>query len=158
MRMNKKHLFIDMDGTLTVFENNRGKVKTRIDEFTGEFFETRTPCLPMIDAIKNTFDANEWEYHILSNSPSKECTEGKNRWLDMYFPIKQENRHFLEYDVERRYIKPKSNAILDYCFENDIELKDVLFIDDDYKNLVDVETLNVESWHPTKVLYKKKMG
>ena len=152
----KKHLFIDMDGTLTVFENDRGKIKTRVEEFTEEFFETRTPCSPMIDAIKNTFDANEWEYHILSNSPSKEATAGKNKWLDMYFPVKRENRHFLEYDAERKYVKPKSNAIVDYCFENDVELKDVVFIDDEYKNLVDVETLCVESWHPTKVLCKKR--
>lgn len=151
----KKHLFIDMDGTLTVFENDRGKIKTRIDEFTREFFETRTPCVPMIDAIKNIFDENEWEYHILSNSPNKESTAGKNKWLDMYFQIKRENRHFLERD-NNGYIKPKSNAIVDYCFEHDVELKDVVFIDDEYKNLVDVETLCIESWHPTKVLCKKR--
>lgn len=151
----KKHLFIDMDGTLTVFENNRGKIKTTESEFTEEFFETRTPCTPMIDAIKNIFDANEWEYHILSNSPNKACTRGKNKWLDEYFPVKHDNRHFLERD-NNGYVKPKCNAILDYCFENDIELKDVAFIDDEYLNLVDVECINVEVWHPTKVLCKKK--
>lgn len=106
----------------------------------------------MIDYITELFPNSEWEYHILSNSPSPECTEGKNIWLDRYFPVKKENRHFIEYNKE--YMKPKCNFIVDWCFEHDVELKDVAFIDDTYQNLKEVETLNIESWHPSKVLCK----
>ena len=151
----KKHLFIDMDGTITVFENDRGKIKTNLDEFTEKFFKTRKPCDIMILAIENVFDKSEWEYHILSNSPSKECTKGKNEWLDRYFPIKLEYRHFLEGD-KNGCRELKSNAIVDWCFEHDVELKDVAFVDDEYKNLVDVECIHVASWHPSKVLCKSK--
>ena len=151
----KKHLFIDMDGTLTVFENDRGKIRTTESEFTEKFFETRTPCTPMIDAIKNVFDVNEWEYHILSNSPNKESTRGKHTWLDNNFPIQYEYRHILEYN-EKGYRKPKCNAILDWCFEHDVELKDVAFVDDEYVNLRDVECIHIDAWHPTKVLCKKR--
>ena len=153
--MEKKHVFIDMDGTLTVFENDRGKIITRENEFTEKFFETRKPCDIMIVAIMNLFDTNAWEYHILSNSPNKESTKGKNKWLDIYFPVKSEYRHFLEGDNQGKR-ESKSNAIINWCFENDVELKDVAFIDDDYSNLVDVETIRVDSYHPSKVLYKYK--
>lgn len=151
---NKKHVFIDMDGTITSFENDRGKVVTRVDEFTKKFFITREPLWDMIFNIKLLFPKDEWEYHILSNSPSPECTEGKNIWLDKYFDIEKENRHFIEYNKE--YTRPKSNVIVDWCFENDVELKDVAFIDDTYENLKQVETLNIDSWHPSKVLCKSR--
>lgn len=148
--MELKHLFIDMDGVLSCFDNDRGKVITDVSEFTKEFFATRLPVWDMIYNIKVLFPETEYVYHILSSSPNKESTEGKNLFLDKYFPIPYKNRHFIEWNPNKKQCK--SNFIVDYIFENDIKIENVAFIDDDYNNLVDVETLNVECYHPSKVL------
>lgn len=148
--MELKHLFIDMDGVLSCFDNDRGKVITDVSEFTKEFFATRLPVWDMIYNIRVLFPETEYVYHVLSNSPNKESTEGKNLFLDKYFPIPYENRHFIEWSPDKKQCK--SNFIVDYIFENDIKIENVAFIDDDYNNLVDVETLNVDCYHPSKVL------
>ena len=151
---NKRHVFIDMDGTLTSFENEFGKVDITPDRFTKEFFETRKPCWAMIETIHELFNENEWEYHILSNSPNSESTLGKNIWLNKYFWVDKDNRHFLEANGNG-YRQPKVNVIVDYCFEHDIPLRDVVFVDDEIKNLIDCEKVSIESWHTSKVLSKK---
>lgn len=148
--MEIKHLFIDMDGVLSCFDNTRGKVRTDLSEFTKEFFASREPVWDMIFNIKVLFPPEKYVYHVLSNSPNKESTLGKNLFLDEYFPIPNEYRHFIEWRPENPGCK--SNFIVDYIFENDIKIENVAFIDDDYNNLVDVETLNVDCYHPSKVL------
>ena len=117
--MELKHLFIDMDGVLSCFDNTRGKVITDVSEFTKEFFATRLPVWDMICNIRVLFPETEYVYHVLSNSPNKESTEGKNLFLDKYFPVAYENRHFIEWNPDKKQCK--SNFIVDYIFENDIK-------------------------------------
>ena len=149
---NKKHLFIDMDGTLTCFESERGKIRVRSEEFTEEFFRTREPLIDMIRNIIVLFPQEEYEYHILSNCPNMESYVGKNAWLDQYFNVDKKNRHFLLRQNGRIY--SKSNFIVDYCFENDINTYDCVIIDDTLQNLIDCETISIDAWHPSKVLCK----
>lgn len=148
----KKHLFIDMDGTITCFENERGRVVTRNEEFTEEFFRTREPLVDMIRNIMVLFPEEEYEYHILSNCPNISSCIGKNAWLDEHFRVKNENRHFLFPRNGGFY--SKSNFIVDYCFENNISTYDCVIIDDTIQNLIDCETISVSAWHPSKVLCK----
>ena len=42
---------------------------------------------------------------------------------------------------------PKADEILRYCKENDIDLRDVLFVDDRLAILKDAERKGIESWH-----------
>ena len=142
----RKHVFIDMDGTITSFGSDLGKIIMKDEEFTGDFFATREPCWVMIDSILEVFDSKEWEYHILSKSPNEDCTRGKNEWLDINFPVKRDNRHFIAPDED------KCTFIVDYCFENDINIYDCALVDDLHQNLIDCEKIHVDSWHPSKVL------
>ena len=148
--MELKHVFIDMDGVLSCFDNTRGKIKTEVSEFTKDFFASRLPVYDMIYNIRILFSEREYVYHVLSNSPNKESTEGKNLFLDKYFPIPYENRHFIEWRPDVK--QAKSSFILNYIQEHNIDIENVAFIDDDYNNLIDVESIDADCYHPSKVL------
>lgn len=88
-------LFVDMDGTLSVFR----KIDAIEELYEQGFFISQEPHQNVVDAVKLFIKSNpETEVYILSAYlvDSKYALEEKNKWLDRYVPeIPQENRIFV---------------------------------------------------------------
>ena len=124
-QMNRKRLFIDMDGTLAVFT----PVDTLETLYQPGYFYNLKPIQSVVDAIKIFVKENpDVEVHVLSSvlSDSQYALEEKNQWLDKYLPeIPKERRLFPACGIEKKSIIP------DGITSND-------FLLDDYtKNLLD---------------------
>jgi 5'(3')-deoxyribonucleotidase len=84
--VNKKRLFVDMDGTLAVF-----KVVDTLEKLYEEnYFLGLEPQLNVVKAVdKISRGSPEMEVYILSSvlSDSKYALKEKNEWLDKYLPF-----------------------------------------------------------------------
>lgn len=122
---NQIRMFVDMDGTLTVFNQEKN-----IDVlFEKNYFLNQEPMQNMVEAIAKIASANMGidVYVLTACLNSKYAKAEKNLWLDKYLPmIDQKHRIFCDYGTEKsRFIKnPKNNDVL---------------LDDYTKNLI--------SWH-----------
>lgn len=89
-----KRLFVDMDGTLAVF-NKVDKIEQLYEE---GYFKNLEPNMNVVNAVKEIIERHpEIEVKILSAhlSDSKYALAEKNEWLDKYLPeIKREDRIF----------------------------------------------------------------
>jgi len=125
----KKRLYVDMDGTLAVFNNNIDKIERLYEK---GYFLNLEPIYNVLNAIKeikkNNFDI---EVNILSSvlSDSKYALKEKNEWLDKYLP---------EIDKDHRLFPPcganKRKYVIGGVSKNDYLL-------DDY-------THNLSLWQP----------
>lgn len=106
MESKAKRLFVDMDGTLAVFN----KVDTLETLYEEGYFRNLKPNMNVVNAVKEFIAQNpEVKVHILSAylSDSKYALKEKNEWLDKYLPeIKQEDRIFPPCGEDKgKYIK-----------------------------------------------------
>lgn len=113
-----KRLFVDMDGTLAVFN----KVE-KIEELYEEgYFKNLEPNINVVNAVKEIIKEHpEIEVKILSAhlSDSKYALKEKNEWLDKYLPeIKPEDRIFPPCGEDKgRYIEG-GYGINDYLLDD----------------------------------------
>lgn len=128
MHMNEKQrLFVDMDGTLAVFN----QVDTLEKLYEPGYFASLSPHTNVIEAVKSLQQRDDIEVYILSAvlSDSKYALQEKNEWLDRYLPGT---------DASHRIYVPcgeiKGNYVPGGIKESDILL-------DDY-------TMNLKSWEP----------
>lgn len=128
MEQRRKRLFVDMDGTLAVFQ----KLDTLEALYEQGYFLSLPPIDNVLNAVKNIIANNpEIDVHILSAvlSDSKFALEEKNEWLDRHLPeLPKENRIFTVCGED------KKEAIIGGVTENDYLL-------DDY-------TKNLTLWSP----------
>lgn len=69
----------------------------------------------------------------------------KKKWLKEYYPMID--------DIILTYQDiPKYKSIIDYCSENLIPLKDILFVDDTVPYLQMAERQGISSWHISSFL------
>lgn len=116
--MQKKRLYVDMDGTLAVFRN----VQTIETLYEEGYFLNLEPIESVVQAIKKiVLDFPEIEVFILSSvlTDSQFALDEKNRWLDRYLP---------EVSIEHRIFPPCGQDKKDYIAggvsENDYLLDD----------------------------------
>lgn len=126
--MNKKRLFVDLDGTLAEFR----KVDTLEKLYEKNYFLELKPHENVVAAIRNIKNNHpEIEAYILSAvlSDSKYALEEKNQWLDKYLPeITQEYRIFPPCGTDKKDYIAGGVGNTDYLL-------------DDY-------SLNLNAWEP----------
>lgn len=130
--MNKKRLFVDMDGTLTTFKY---EAMEKLEE--KGYFKNLEPHKNVVYAIKNIIEnEKDIDVYILSavlNTPYAKAE--KNEWLDNYLPeIPQDKRIFAQCGVDKREF-----------IEGGVCINDTLL--DDY-------TLNLNKWDKTGTAIK----
>ena len=127
-----KKLFLDMDGTLAMFNSKKNALK-RFDNEKG-FFSSLKPFVN-IDTINQLVDNNLVEVFIISASPNEQADIDKKQWIDTYLPsIKPENICFCRLGQNKaQIIKNKLN----------IEIDNNCYLLDDYtKNLIEWNNCN----------------
>lgn len=124
----KKRLFVDMDGTLAVFQPTKN-LETLYEK---GYFANLRPMERVLDGVKQFIVRHpEVEVYILSSylSDSQFALEEKNSWLDKYLPeIKNDHRIFPPCGMDKKDFVPGGITELDYLL-------------DDY-------TLNLNQWEP----------
>lgn len=144
-----KYVFFDIDGTLAAYRFNdhvsdplgtsNGMSILEIED--GIFFK-RKPSLLMQKVLLE----NEAKENIaLSYCLNEKERSDKNLWLDKYYPMIKK-RFLIDLD------KNKARTILDYCHDNNILLKDVIFVDDVLDYLKEAERLGIKSYHISSFL------
>lgn len=126
--MDKKRLFVDMDGTLAVFT----PVDTLETLYQPGYFLNQAPHINVIEAVRQIIsDCPDIEVNILSAylSDSNYALAEKNEWLDRYLPeISSEHRVFLPCGEDKKSVIKGGVKSTDYLL-------------DDY-------TKNLTLWHP----------
>ncbi|MBD8914738.1 MAG: hypothetical protein EGR77_01830 [Pseudobutyrivibrio sp.] len=123
----KPRLFVDMDGTLAVF-NRIDKLETLYER---GYFADLTPQANVVEAVRILQARSEVEVFVLSAvlTDSKYAQAEKNEWLNLYLP---------EIDESHRIFVPCGEDKTRYVPER-ISEDDVLL--DDY-------TVNLNAWEP----------
>ena len=127
MNERKPRLFVDMDGTLAVF-NQIDKLETLYEQ---GYFANLTPQVNVVDAVRMVQARNEIEVFVLSAvlTDSKYAQVEKNEWLNIYLPeIDERHRIFVPCGEDKTMYVP------DKILEEDVLL-------DDY-------TVNLNAWEP----------
>lgn len=118
--MSKQRIFIDMDGTLAVFEKGNSMEQV----CSPGYFLHLKPIENMIFATKRLVQDENFEIFILSHVLSDRAETEKHRWLDMFLPeIERNHRIFVPCEKGKEKSVPAG-----------IRQKDVL-LDDYTKNL-----------------------
>lgn len=144
-----KYVFWDIDGTLAAYRFNghvgdpegtdNGMSLKEIDE--GVFLK-RKPSLLMQKVLKDCKPKNNI---IMGYCQNQKEIEDKHIWLDKYYPmIKERMLVFQDFS--------KAECIISYCRNENIDLKDVVYIDDVIKYLREAERKGIESWHISSFL------
>ena len=144
---NRKTVFIDMDGVLASYADENDKVNAH--EFPVGFFYHRQPVYQVMDKILEVYGKEHLA--ILSAVPHGEAIIEKDMWLDKYFPVKKEDRHYVMWKQET-----KQDFIQNYCEENNIDIKNVVLIDDEHEILRNVEGIGCQVYHISRILTLSK--
>ena len=127
-----KKLFLDMDGTLAMFNSKKNALK-RFDNEKG-FFASLKPFVN-IDTINQLVDNNVVEVFIISASPNEQADFDKKQWINTYLPrVKPENICFCRLGQNKaQIIKEQLNIDIDNnCY----------LLDDYTKNLIEWNNSN----------------
>ena len=127
-----KKLFLDMDGTLAMFNSKKNALK-RFDNEKG-FFTSLKPFVN-IDTINQLVDNNVVEVFIISASPNEQADFDKKQWINTYLPsVKPENICFCRLGQNKaQIIKEQLNIDIDNnCY----------LLDDYTKNLIEWNNSN----------------
>lgn len=125
--MEKKRLFVDMDGVLAVFNN---QISSTEELYAEGYFRNLKPQENVVNAIRELIKEDKFDIYILSSylADSKYALKEKNAWLDEYLPeMRQNMRIFVPCGTE------KGDYVKDLCPED--------FLLDDY-------THNLLLWQP----------
>ena len=82
---------------------------------------------------------------IMGHCQNQKEMDDKKYWLDIYYPTITERNLTFE-DI------PKYQTILNYCSKNNIDLKDVIFVDDVIPFLREAERHGITSYHISSFL------
>ena len=82
----RKHIFVDMDGTVAAWQKLPVDHEGNIDFVNGDVFLHARPMLPVISCLKELQESGSHIY-ILSASPNSVCNDQKTLWLAGYMPF-----------------------------------------------------------------------
>lgn len=147
--LENKYIFWDIDGTLAEFRfndhlasnNSNGHAMTFKEVENGVFLK-RKPSLFMQKIVN---ECNAKEHIIMGHYIWQKELEDKHKWLNIYFPI-IERRLFISLN------NSKADIIIQFCKENDISLKDVVFVDDSLSILKEAELKGIRCYHISSFL------
>ena len=145
-----KYIFWDLDGVLAPYRFNghltdptgktqNGQSKKEIEEGC---FLYRMPSTHMQHVLKTCQSAKNI---LLSHYWCEKEKEDKHKWIDKFYPKVKER-------LLPKFPSSKAQAILQYCDENNIDLKDVIFVDDSFSILREAEKYGINSYHISSFL------
>lgn len=146
--LENKYVFWDIDGTLAAYRfNNHVSDPDGTDngmslkEIEQGVFLNRKPSILMQNVIKNSkIEKNI----VIGQCQNQKEMNDKMLWLDKYYPMIKER--ILIYDMS------KADHIINYCKSNNINLKDVVYVDDVISFLREAERKNIKSYHISSFL------
>ena len=126
----KVKLFVDMDGVIVDYIYGKAK-----------FYHKKRPLYDSIRKLENISKMPNIELYIFSATRKTEGIDQKHLWLDTYAPFfKKENRIIISREdnnmIESAILK--ANFLKEYERDNSV----IIVIDDDPKNLKEIEKLN----------------
>lgn len=124
----KKRLFLDMDGTIAMFNSKRNALE-RFDKEKG-FFSSLKPFVNVNVINEMIINNNNVEIFIISASPNEQADIDKLTWLNTYLPnLSKENICFCRLGQNKaKVIKEQLNIDIDNnCY----------LLDDYTKNLIE---------------------
>ena len=144
-----KYIFWDIDGTLAPYRFN-GHVGVpgnmthgiSMDEINNNIFLKRLPSKFMQHVVKTS---KAKSHIVMGHVLCEKEIEDKNTWLDKHFPIIKDR--ILTYEDI-----PKHQSILNYCAQNNINIKDVIFVDDVLMLIREAEAHGIKSYHISSLL------
>lgn len=142
----KKYLFVDMDGTIATFENKKGGVIVNDFEEIGLFLKKK-PIKQVIKKINSKF--KKYRIKILSATPNANATIEKQMWLNKHFNIELCDRHFIQWNKEK-----KVDFLIRFCIKYNVKRKDILIIDDTHDILIECEKAGFKAMHVCTILKK----
>ena len=153
-RENKKvAMFIDMDGTITVYDIYP---ENMVNKKMQEEYSQAEPAQYIIDILEKVNHIPNLDLYILSLSRTVKITKEKKKWLKKYIPFIEEanwiiiTKELNEYSKENRNII-KAQKIKD--MEN--EYNYFILLDDDHKILKEAQKLldgNINVFHISSAL------
>lgn len=142
--LKNKYVFWDVDGTLAPYRFNNhvadpdgSRHSLNLKEIEDGVFLHRKPSRHM-QKVLETCEAKK--NIVVGHCLAKKEMQDKEIWLNENYPMIEE-RLFLFSG------KSKTNAILKYCKEHSIKLKDVIFVDDVIPFLMEAEKSGIKSFH-----------
>lgn len=144
-------IYLDMDGTVVEFLLNNEKNFMRVGGYL-----KKKPILPIIDIIEKIREMYPLVvFKILSCSSTNQMKKEKNDWLDKYMPyICKKNR--IIFSKENGDFSDKTvNLIKATYLSKNSDSNVIFFIDDDVRNLIEVQKLlknNITPIHVTSLL------
>ena len=143
---NKKHVFIDMDGTIADWFDPKGIIGKEVDFYDNYFLE-KEPIREVIASIKENFKNDE--LYILSAAPHFKARIEKLAWLKKHFPeIKNDNIYFITYIKEN-----KCSCLKKIMDDLKLDKDNVVLIDDHHDILKECEQkLKIQVYHPVHII------
>lgn len=149
MDLKDKYVFWDIDGTLAPYRFNDhvadpdGSMNSlSLKEIENGVFLHRKPSKHMQKVLKT---CESKQNIVVGHCLAKKEMQDKGIWLAKNYPMISEHL-FLSRD------KSKTTAILKYCNEHNINLKDVIFVDDVIPFLIEAEREGIRSFHISSFL------
>ena len=144
-----KYMFWDVDGTLAPYRFNGhlcdpdgSKYGLSFKEIEEGIFLKRLPSKNMQHIIKTS---NAKAHIVMGHALNEKEISDKHIWLDKHFPLIKEKLITFE-------SKPKSETIINYCKENKINIKDVIYVDDIIAYIQDAEKNGITAYHISSLL------
>lgn len=147
--LSNKIVFWDIDGTLAPYRFNNHVTASdnfnngmSIKEIEEGIFLNRRPSRVMQNILSKT---KIYKNIVIGHCITDKEICDKQKWLNIYFPMIEDI--LLEFESVS-----KADCIIEYCKKNDINLKDVIFVDDMIKYLREAEIKGIEAWHISSFL------
>lgn len=138
-----KYIFVDLDGTVTEYQ------QLPVDEFGDinfvayEVFRNAKPVEPVISRLKKLSDSGK-RIFIVSASPNSICNKEKIDWIKENMPFVKENDIYFVGKKEFKYVF--LHQLIDYLR---ISANECMAIDDDHQVLATYKRLNINCVHPS---------
>lgn len=148
--LKNKYVFFDVDGTLSEYRYKDRLYAGGCSElgcqsledllFSDLFYKARP--LKTMQKIIEKLDSNK--IFILGTVTTNNEIDQKYKWLKENYPnIKRENIFF----ISSTMLKPE--VIMEYCKHENVDLKNVAFVDDRIDVLRKAESLGINAYHPS---------
>ena len=111
--MERKNIYVDMDGVLADFFTEDNAV-ARFENEHG-FFRRLRPLAKNVSAIKRAIEDNRYNVYVLSASPNARCYRDKRLWLLEHIPQLKSDNVIIMRNGERKadYMKTAEGVLFD---------------------------------------------
>lgn len=135
----KTAIFVDMDGTITVYNvYPEHDVAKKMEEE----YEQAEPASYVIELLEKIEKMQNIDIYILTLSKSKKITEQKKKWLKKHVPFIKEENWIIITKENNEYSKENRDIIkAEKMKEKNNEYNKLILLDDDHKILKETQKI-----------------